>query len=275
MTYSTPPPNLRSLEQRIRNLETDDTNSLRRQVTMAMVVVGQLIPEGAVKGGTAMALRYGRAESRFTQDLDATRVHPLREFLDDFEASLNQGWAGSTGRVVDRQPPRPPGIPPAYVMQPFDVKLDYLGRSWRTVKFEIGHNEIDDALEPELRIASDLVELFTDLGLPAPGPIPVMRADHQVAQKLHAISEPGSERVRDLVDLQLLDRGENLDMAEVKATCIRLFDYRRRQAWPPVMEVGAGWGELYEAAIEGVDALSDIEAAVAWVNDLIRRIADA
>jgi hypothetical protein len=275
VTYSTPPPNLRSLEQRIRNLETDDTNSLRRQVTMAMVVVGQLIPEGAVKGGTAMALRYGRAESRFTQDLDATRVHPLREFLDDFEASLNQGWAGSTGRVVDRQPPRPPGIPPAYVMQPFDVKLDYLGRSWRTVKFEIGHNEIDDALEPELRIASDLVELFTDLGLPAPGPIPVMRADHQVAQKLHAISEPGSERVRDLVDLQLLDRGENLDMAEVKATCIRLFDYRRRQAWPPVMEVGAGWGELYEAAIEGVDALSDIEAAVAWVNDLIRRIADA
>ncbi|MEV5000102.1 nucleotidyl transferase AbiEii/AbiGii toxin family protein [Nocardioides sp. LML1-1-1.1] len=275
MTYSTPPPNLRSLEQRIRNLETDDTSTVRRQVTMAMVVVGQLLPEGAVKGGTAMALRYGRAESRFTQDLDAARVHPLSEFLDDFEASLNQGWAGFTGRVVDRQPPRPPGIPPAYVMQPFDLKLDYLGRSWRTVKFELGHNEIDDALEPELRIAADLVELFTDLGLPAPGPIPVMRADHQVAQKIHAISEPGSERVRDLVDLQLLDRGENLDMAEVKATCIRLFDYRRRQAWPPVMEVGAGWGDLYEGAIEGVDVLPDIQAAVAWGNELIRRIADA
>lgn len=75
MTYSTPPPNLKSLEQRIRNLETDDTGSLRRQVTMAMVVVGQMLPEGAVKGGTAMALRYGRAESRFTQDLDAARVH--------------------------------------------------------------------------------------------------------------------------------------------------------------------------------------------------------
>ena len=160
-------------------------------------------------------------------------------------------------------------------MQPFDVKLDYLGRSWRTVKFELGHNEIDDAVEPELRIAADLVELFTDLGLPAPGPIPVMRADHQVAQKIHAISEPGSERVRDLVDLQLLDRGENLDMAEVKATCIRLFDYRRRQAWPPVMEVGAGWGDLYEGAIEGVDVLPGIEAAVAWGNQLIRRIADA
>lgn len=275
MTYLTPPPNLRSLEQRIRNLEADDTGSLRRQVTMAMVVVGQMLPEGAVKGGTAMALRYGRAESRFTQDLDAARVHPLSEFLDNFEASLNQGWAGFTGRVVDRKPPRPPGIPPAYVMQPFDVKLDYLGRSWRTVKFELGNNEIDDAVEPELRIAGDLVELFTDLGLAAPGPIAVMRADHQVAQKLHAASEPGSERVRDLVDLQLLDRGEDLDLAQVRATCERLFEYRRLQSWPPMLEASDGWDTLYEAAIEGVDVLPGIEAAVAWVNELIRRIADA
>lgn len=275
MTYSTPPPNLRSLEQRIRNLETDDTNSLRRQVTMAMVVVGHMLPEGAVKGGTAMALRYGRTESRFTQDLDAARVHRLSEFLDDFEASLNEGWAGFTGRVVDRKPPRPSSVPPAYVMQPFDVKLDYLGRSWRTVKFELGHNEIDDAVEPELRIAADLVELFTDLGLPAPGPVPVMRADHQVAQKLHAVSEPDSERARDLVDLQLLDRGENLDLVQVNATCVRLFDYRRRQAWPPAIEVGAGWDDLYEAAIEGIGVLPDIGTAVAWANEFIARIADA
>jgi len=275
MTYSTPPPNLKSLEQRIRNLEDDDTNSLRRQVTMAMVVVGQMLPEGAVKGGTAMALRYGRAESRFTQDLDAARVHPLTDFLDDFEAMLTRGWAGFTGRVVDRKPPRPPGIPPAYVMQPFDVKLDYLGRSWRSVKFELGHNEIDDAVEPELRIAADLVELFTDLGLPAPGPIAVMRADHQIAQKLHAASEPASERVRDLVDLQLLDKGEDLDLAEVRATCERLFAYRRLHSWPPTIEENPGWDTLYEAAIEGVDVLPDIEAAVAWVNDLIMRIADA
>lgn len=275
MTYSTPPPNLRSLEQRIRNLEFDDTGSLRRQVTMAMVVVGQMLPEGAVKGGTSMALRYGRAEARFTQDLDAARVHPLTDFLDDFEAALTQGWAGFTGRVVDRKPPRPPGVPPAYVMQPFDVKLDYRGRSWRTVKFELGHNEIDDAVEPEFRIASDLIELFTDLGLPSPSPVPVMRADHQVAQKLHAVTEPGSDRVRDLVDLQLLVKGDNLDLGQVKATCLRLFDYRRRHTWPPTIEVGAGWDDLYEAAIEGIDVLPDIDEAAAWANNLIARITEA
>ncbi len=45
--------------------------------------------------------------------------------------------------------------------------------------------------------------------------MPVMRADHQVAQKLHALSGEGSERARDLVDLQLLDKGEDLDLSQV------------------------------------------------------------
>lgn len=275
MTYSTPPPNLKSLEQRIRNLEVDDTGSLRRQITMAMVVVGQMLPDGAVKGGTAMALRYGRTESRFTQDLDAARAAPLQDFLDDFEASLLRGWAGFSGRLVDRKPPRPAGVPSAYVMQPFDVKLEYLGRAWRTVKFELGHNEIDDAVEPEFRIAPDLVELFTDLGLPAPQPIPVMRTDHQVAQKLHAVSEAGSDRVRDLVDLQLLDNGEDLDLSQVHATSRRLFEYRRQQVWPPTVEVGADWAALYQGAAEGIDVLADVESAVAWTNALIANISNA
>lgn len=71
----------------------------------------------------------------------------------------------------------------------------------RTVKFELGHNEIGDADEPEYQLADDLAELFTEFGLEAPKPVRVMRADHQIAQKLHAASEPepGSERVRDLV----------------------------------------------------------------------------
>ena len=105
--------------------------------------------------------------------------------------------------------------------------------------------------------------------------MPVVRADHQVAQKLHAASEPGSERVRDLVDLQLLDRGEDLDLALVRTACERLFEYRRLHSWPPMIAASDGWDTLYEAAIEGVDVLPDIEAAVARANELIRRIADA
>jgi hypothetical protein len=271
VSYTSAPTSVRSLEQRIRNLEGDDTLALRRRVGMALVVVGQMLPEGAIKGGSAMALRYGRG-TRFTQDLDAARVQPLAQFRSNFEDSLATGWAGFTGRLVEKAAPRPTGVPTTYVMQPFDVKLDYQGRPWCTVKFELGHNEIGDADEPEYQLADDLAQLFIEVGLEVPKPVRVMRADHQVAQKLHAVSEPGSERARDLVDLQLLDKAEELDLAQVKATCLRLFEYRQRQAWPPTIETGAGWDTLYKAAIEEIDVLPDVVAAVMWVNQFVQRI---
>lgn len=218
-----------------------------------------------------MALRYGRG-TRFTQDLDAARVEPLPRFRSDFEESLAAGWGGFTGRLVEQAAPRPPTVPTAYVMQPFDVKLDYRGRPWCTVKFELGHNEIGDADEPDHQLAVDLAGLFTEVGLEAPKPVPVMRVDHQVAQKLHAVSGEGSERARDLIDLQLLDKGEALDLAQVRATCVRLFEYRRQQLWPPTVTAGDRWDTLYEAAVEDVDALPDLAAAVAWVNTFVARI---
>ena len=53
MSCSGAPTSVRSLEQRIRNLEGDDGLALRRRVGMALVVVGQMLPEGAIKGGSA------------------------------------------------------------------------------------------------------------------------------------------------------------------------------------------------------------------------------
>lgn len=272
MSYVGAPTSVRSLEQRIRNLEGNDGSAKRRRVGMALVVVGQMLPEGAIKGGSAMALRYGRG-TRFTQDLDAARVQPLAGFRSDFEDALDGGWAGFTGRLVEKAAPRPPAVPTAYVMQPFEVKLAYQGRPWCTVKFELGHNEIGDADEPEHKLASDLAELFIEVGLEAPKPVPVMRADHQVAQKLHAVSTEGSERAHDLVDLQLLDKGDDLDLAQVAATCVRLFDYRRQQAWPPVVVAGDRWDTLYAEASGSLDVLPVIDEAIEWVNEFIRRIA--
>ncbi|QDQ99393.1 nucleotidyl transferase AbiEii/AbiGii toxin family protein [Tomitella fengzijianii] len=238
---------------------------------MALVVVGQMLPEGAVKGGSAMALRYGR-NTRFTQDLDAARVRSLAHFRSEFEASLAAGWAGFTGRLIEKAAPRPQAVPTAYVMQPFDVKLDYQGRAWRTVKFELGHNEIGDADEPEYHLAAELAELFTEVGLEAPNPIAVMRSDHQIAQKLHAVSGEGSERARDLVDLQLLDKGEDFDLTQVAMTCVRLFGYRQQQVWPPNITTGTQWSTLYTEAADGLDVLPAVDEAVAWVNNFVERI---
>lgn len=271
MSYEGAPASVRSLEQRIRNLEGDEGLVQRRKVSMALVVVGQMLPAGAIKGGSAMALRYGR-DTRFTRDLDAARIASLAAFRTEFEESLASGWAGFTGRLAQKAAPRPASVPTAYVMQPFNVKLDYRGRSWCTVKFELGHNEIGDAEEPELQLADDLAAMFTEVGLEAPMPVRVMRADHQIAQKLHAVTAEASERARDLVDLQLLDSRENLDLALVAETCTRLFNYRRQQSWPPTVVATSQWTSLYAEASEGLDVLPSVAEAVDWVNAFIRRI---
>lgn len=272
MSYDNAPVSVRSLEQRIRNLEDSQGLALRRRVSMALVVVSQMLPEGAIKGGGAVALRYGRG-TRFTQDLDAARVQSLSRFRSDFENSLAAGWAGFTGRLIERPAPRPAAVPAAYVMQPFDVKLDYRGRSWCTVKFELGHNELGDADQPEYHLSNSLVGLFTEAGLEEPKPVPVMCADHQVAQKLHALSSPGSERAKGLVDLQLLDKGENLDLSRLAEACARLFDYRRQQSWPPTIQIGGQWDTPYIEAAEDAAVLPAAEEAVVWANKLVQRIA--
>lgn len=50
VSYNDTPTNVRSLEQRIRNLEGSDGLAVRRRVAMALVVVGQMLPEAAIKG---------------------------------------------------------------------------------------------------------------------------------------------------------------------------------------------------------------------------------
>ena len=57
MSYDGAPTSVRSLEQRIRNLEGDEGLALRRRIAMTLVVVSQMLPEGAIKGGSSMALR--------------------------------------------------------------------------------------------------------------------------------------------------------------------------------------------------------------------------
>jgi hypothetical protein len=160
-------------------------------------------------------------------------------------------------------------------MKPFDVKLDYEGKPWCTVPFELGHNEIGDADDPEYALAPSISEMFTSVGLPAPNPVAVMPADHQIAQKIHASTVSGSDRARDLVDLQLLSAREKLDLPTVRATCIRLFDYRGAHTWPPSVVEGRGWVTLYAEAAEGLDVVPDVARAIEWLSKFIARIDQA
>ena len=246
-------------------------NELRGQ--MANAIVAQMIGDGVVKGGSGLRFRYGAERTRVTMDLDTAWKTGLDEFLKGLQAGLEAGWNGFTGEVRILRPSAPRSVPFEYVMQLCAVKLRYRGAPWCTVELEIGHNEIGDAdAQDPVEVPKTLSELFAFLALPKPGPIPAMRLEYQVAQKLHGASAPSSKRAHDLIDLQLIVANADLDLRRVREVCLRLFQYRRGQSWPPAISANDGWRAIYDDQKGDLPVLPTVEEAVAWTQRLIDRI---
>jgi hypothetical protein len=286
------PPHAASLKARIRNQTQNELEAARLERTVALVALGQMLlaceVEGtdpgqvaaAIKGGTAMRIRYGPSNSRFSRDFDTARATDLASFVEAFDTALAQGWGGFSGEIrPSRSLARPRGVPEQYVMVAYDVKLRYgrvgLSKSFITVPLEIGADELDDTQDPPRVLDREVALLFGRLGLPEPQPLPVIADAHQIAQKLHAVSAPGSERAHDLIDLQLLARDTGATDAEIARTCERLFAFRRQHAWPPGIEAGVDWESLYAAQLGPLDVLPNIVLAVQWANEYIQRLSAA
>lgn len=237
-----------------------------------------MLPPGVIKGGTARKLRVGESASRFTADFDAARAGnvELDAYLNELAERLSIGWAGFTGSIEDLDPAQPFGVPDDYVMQPFILRLSYLGKHWLSITFELGRDEVGSTEYPDIRIADDLIELFSQIGLPTPSPVAILAAEHQIAQTLHACTSINrrtgrNERAHDLVDLQILFKAETIDLAAVATIGTRLFAARRAQPWPPTVVAYDEWPTIYAEAAHGLPVLADVTAAVDWANDLIRR----
>ena len=254
-------------------------DDIRLARAMADVIVGQMLPDGVVKGGSSLMFRYGGAVTRYTKDVDTARSVALEAYLESLRLKLAEGWNGFTGKIVGVEPPSPPNVPKPYLMMPYDIKLQYLGKSWMTVRIEVGHNEIGDADAFETMLPDDIAAAFVDLGFPKPNEIPVMKLSYQVAQKLHAVSGINSDRAHDLIDLQLIDKYSILDLVDVRSKCERLFKYRCEQAWPPVIIKGDRWSSVYNEAYTTLRkpeiVFSAVDDAIEWVNEFVNRIVKA
>ncbi len=265
-----------NLIKAIKRYCAEGQDDVRLARAMADVVVGQMLPDGVVKGGSSLMFRYGGGVTRYTKDVDTARVVDLDVYLESLRTKLAAGWNGFSGKLVDVEPPAPPNVPKPYLMMPYDIKLQYCGRAWMTVRIEIGHNEIGDADAFEMKLPEDIAAVFVALGFPRPAEIPVMKLSYQIAQKLHAVSGKDSDRAHDLIDLQLMAIHSELDYAESKSTCKRLFKYRQEQPWPPIITKGEKWEQVYSEAREtlrdATSILASVDEAVAWANELIRKI---
>ena len=218
------PNSKRNLDMALRGLGGGDEGYVRRRTAVANAIVASIMPDGAVKGGSALKMRFGEEGTRATTDLDAARSSGLDEFV----------------------------------------------RS-----FELGHDEIGDADDPDLVEPVVANDALLSLGFPALPPIPTMALHHQIAQKLHSASEPGSRRAHDLIDLQIIVGRGDVDWRLTRETCERLFAYRRAQPWPATVVKGEGWDGLYAAQLKDGTLLPTADEAVAWANGLVARIASS
>lgn len=259
----------------IRRLAGENADYLRIRTLLANVIVCQLMPKGAVKGGSALKMRFGDKQTRATTDLDAARADNLESFIEEFGKNLDRGWNGFSARLIQKKPAAPKDVPAHYVMQPFEVKLSYQGSAWCTVAFELGHDEIGDADNPDLVEPVEASRILQALGFPEPSPIPLMPLHYQIAQKLHGVSEPCSKRAHDLIDLQLIVSNADIDFKETLLTCKRLFSYRQMHQWPPVVVKNEHWAEIYAEQSMGLNVLPGVSEAIDWANNLISQIDNA
>lgn len=281
-----PPTNRRSLEDRLRNLARADgvlVQRVRRQLS-ALVVTEMLsrvaMPTGGppmlVKGGTALEFRFGVRASRSSKDLDAVVRGDLDHFVRHLRSTIGRSWAGFTGRIVHEAEVRLPGVNPR--PRRFEVKLCYLDQPFATVPVEVSCAEGRAAIEYDEIAAPS----FDRIGFEPSVPVPCLSARYQVAQKIHACTDPltpgvVNTRARDIVDLLLLAPLVIEGLAGVRTACEEIFAIRGRHSWPPELRVPPVWSSLYREAMEGLEGRvpADVRQAAAEVRALIGAISVA
>ena len=271
------PHNVTYLRKAVRGLFETDEKAYRMRVMMANVVIGQVLPDGVVRGGTSLKLRYGHRATRFTMDFDAAQKLGIKDFEDQLVQKLKVGWEEFTGRLLPApraKSAKKSRLPEEYLMTPFYVKLAYRKQPWCTVKLEVSVDEIGDAEKSDsIPVPPEVLDAFRQRGFPDPAPIPAMTLEYQIAQKIHGMTKFGNHRPQDLVDLQLIARHERIPYKKVGLVCRRLFAYRKQQPWPSNVAYEApDWESLYKEAADGVDVLQTLEDAVPWGNALIAKV---
>ncbi len=114
------------------------------------------------------------------------------------------------------------------------------------------------------------------MGLRVPSPIRCLNLSEQVVQKLHACTGPYSAgRVRDVLDILLIDMLRKLDAKRVRAAAEQVFGERTTHAFPPTVQIAAEWkSELEVLAKElgySTTSATEIESRFEFFVDLLAK----
>ena len=258
--------------------------------TVAVAALQRVVDESgtscfSLKGGTLLQHRLGLA-SRATKDLDGIVRGDLDAFFGQMDEVLAEGWGPiSFGRgEVEEIRVRAKLVNP----RRFDLVLSIKGETWRKVAVEISPDEGNAASFQEIVPAPPLDRF----GLPNVDGIVGMSMSYQIAQKIHAATDPHdppeyvNNRPRDVVDLILLrglcESSGSPDSAEIRSACEDVFSARAKEAvvlgrvsrsWPPTLRAYPHWANDYDQAATSCQVGESLEEAVDAVNTWICNIA--
>jgi len=269
--YATPGALRQALEERLKQISKEegvDLPRIRRAVTFDRLLTRLFAKKNApwvLKGGYAMELRIKKA--RATKDLDLT----LRETLEKTEKrSLNEAIREALQRAADIDlgdffvftigPVMQDldGAPYGGARFPIDARMD--GRTF--VRFHIDVGVGDVVLTPlEMTEGRKWLDFA---GIPR-AKFPTISKEQQFAEKIHAYTLPRERpntRVRDLVDLFLLIRSEEMDPAEVRRALKATFDRRKTHDLPETLKrPPESWKERYRPMARECGMSEDIAKA--------------
>jgi len=237
-----------------------------------------------LKGGTLLQHRLN-ATARSTKDVDGLIRGDMDAFLLALESVLAEPWGPLTLRrgeveVIDV---------PTKIIKPrrFDIILELRGVTWRRVQFEVSPDEAGIGAEQE---AVEPLPLG-GFGLPDPDALIGIAMRFQIAQKLHAVSDPHeppdsiNDRARDVVDLLLLRdlaiATGSPTLTQIRGAGVAVFEARAAEAaelgwptraWPPVVVAQPHWGDDFTRAAGSGCIESSLETAVGVVNAWISEI---
>jgi len=213
---------------------------------------------------------------RATKDLDAT----YRGVLDDVERAVRAALATERDNFAFRVEV---DTPDATHMRRFDVRVAYrVERFGRMVDEPLTKLRLEVSAYEGTLLSPDMVPAFSlkPFGLEGPEALPCIPLVKQIAQKLHAVTEPPeggktNDRFRDLLDIVMLSAIVP-PSAGLRATCEETFQIRDKHGWPPEIVTYPHWIEpMEQRAVEmGLDQQSAEEIRT-YVVEYVRQIAIA
>lgn len=223
-----------------RQIEGQNTGRLAWLVASSVAVakLQQVVDEQGdarfiLKGGTLLQYRLNLT-TRATKDIDGIVRGDIDSFIQSLDAQMREQWGPISFARTEIEEVRVP----SKIINPrrFYINLMLHGKLLRKVKIEIS---------PDEGKAGSSYESFTPpslsaFGIPTPDSLVGLQLSYQVAQKIHAASDPHdppeyiNERARDLVDLVLLHsmilETEEPSEDELKAAIVDIFDARAAEA---------------------------------------------